>query len=146
MITGINKGHAVGVLFVASFAALFTVEQTRIKHLRETAAFETIRADWEAAGSAYSVNAAAMLRVLENLHCIFVLSDTNDAPLQSSAAYREIRAPWPPAYDTEPRTWKFTAAPKPPTPLQGARFVFLTGAVRDRDKKVYQLTVGKPLS
>jgi hypothetical protein len=141
---------AVGVLLAAGLIAVFILEHLRIEHVRESAALESVRADWEAAGSAYKAEGrgsepTAMLNVLDSLHCLFVLSDANGAPLQSSALYHEIGAPLPPAYSIQPRLWKFTAVPKPPVALRAGRYVFVTGAIRGRDGKAYQLTVGRPM-
>jgi hypothetical protein len=145
-----RRSVAAGVLLAASFTAVLALEQLRTERVRESAVLESVRADWEAAGSVYKVQgrgseATAMLNVLDSLHCIFVLADADGAPLQSSGLYHEIGAPLPPAYSIQPRLWKFTPAPNPPVVLWAGRYVFVTGAIRDRDDKAYQLTVGRPL-
>jgi hypothetical protein len=131
-----------GLLFAASFAAVVTVEQLRIERVRESAALELVRADWEAAGAVYKVDSSAMSNFLESRHCSFVLAGADGAPLQYSGVYREIGAPLPPASNATPRLWKFTAEHNP---LRAGRYVFFTGVIRDRADKAYQLTVGRPL-
>src|SRR5882724_5038846 len=131
-----NRAQSIAI--IGLLTAIVTLEQFRIKRLQESAALESVRAVWVAASSVYQVEgsgeAKAMQRVLDNLHCIFVLADANGAPLQSSTLYREIGAPFPPAPATKPRLWKYKAAPNP---LRSARYVFLTGVIHDRDAKVY---------
>ena len=145
-----SRSAAIVILFAAVLATVVILEQLRIDRLREGAADESVRADWAAASSVYRVEgkggeASAMQNVLKDLHCIFVLTDAKGAPLQSSTLYREIGAPFPPAHTNKPRLWEFTAAAHSPATPRSGRYVFLTDIVQDRDNKVYQLTVGKPL-
>ncbi len=94
-----NRSAAACVLLAASLVAVVIVEQFRIEHLRETVAVESVRAAWEAARSVYKLDGSdrsAMIRIIEDLHCIFVLADDKGAPLQYSGIYRDIGAPLAP--------------------------------------------------